>query len=75
MGDNQSMVDQIWQCFNIVANCKPSEEGTEVINNAKNAKESRKGKYLTMPTSRLRHVHFLDFNRYKMTRFLFSSFS
>ena len=64
MGDNQSMVDQIWQCFNIVANCKPGgDESCEVINNSKNPKESRKGRSLTMPTSKLRHVHFLDFNR------------
>ena len=61
MGDNQSMVDQIWQCFNIVANCKPSED--EGLNNSKSPKESRKGKSLTVPTSKLRHVHFLDFNR------------
>merc|ERR1712029_295713 len=54
---------------------KPSED--EGLNNSKSPKESRKGKSLTVPTSKLRHVHFLDFNRqsiiYYATRVLIYS--
>ena len=36
---------------------------SETIKNSKTPKETRKGKELTLPTSKLRHIHFLDFNR------------
>ena len=48
----------------ILSTLKPSEELTDSsIPNSKTPKESRSAKYLTYPTYRSRHIHFLDFNR------------
>ena len=64
--DLQSMTDQTWQSLAILSTLKPYEDvksTPESIKNSRNPKESRKGKELTLPTAKVRHIHFLDFNR------------
>ena len=64
-GDNQSMTDQVWQTLAILANCHKSiDEASETsIVDSKNLKATRTGHFLTIPSSKYRHIHFLDFNR------------
>ena len=40
-----------------------TENVLQTIQDSRNPKQSRNGKELTLPTSKMRHIHFLDFNR------------
>ena len=70
----QDMTDQTWQALAILLTLKSDHqenniakntntENVTTIQDSRNPKESRNGKELTLPTSKMRHIHFLDFNR------------
>ena len=70
----QDMTDQTWQALAILSTLKSEHnhhENTNITKNtenvtikdSRNPKASRNGKELTLPTSKMRHIHFLDFNR------------
>jgi hypothetical protein len=56
----------VWQAFALLSTFKTSSEDTDSgssIANSRSLKESRIGRFLTLPSHKYRHIHFLDFNR------------
>jgi integrator complex subunit 10 len=68
-GDHHSMTDQALQALSVLAACKPEDPvkgvaaSDEMVANSRTPNISRQAKQLTLPTSKLRHAHFLEFNR------------
>ena len=56
----------MWQAFALLNTFRTTSEDTDSscsIPNSRNSKETRIGRFLTLPSHKYRHIHFLDFNR------------
>ena len=56
----------MWQALALLNNFRTASEDSDSscsIPNSKNSKETRIGRFFTLPSHKYRHIHFLDFNR------------